>query len=648
MKYIIILVVTLSLCLHTNAEDCFSMKASKEEMSHIPINRAFTKCDTILSLPMDAISGLGINGSFEKNSDDYLIRIILIDKAGNEHLVMESCDMLNSDFKVTMNDYCEETAYLENVNPDYIKVIVHDAILIINDIVFTTKSNRDSRQTNEREAQKAKLKQEQRNSIIKRINTYNATYGRPWIAGKTSLSDKSYADKKRLLGFSDDIATGGYEYYSDGFFLVGNLSNVTNTRSTTSSLYVNNFDWRNRHGKNWVTPVKDQKNSNYCFAFSTTACVESAYMLYYNDTTTIDLSEQEAACCTHSYYTNTYIKGGYADSVLMYIQNYGIFDEQSYPFYESGYQHCRSSYIDYDEDVRISGYERLGDDSNDDFIKSKLIHYGPLVSGYWWHEPDTTVKAGGHLMLLVGYGTISAGDIIRIHKRFGLEAPSPVMSNLVGKTYWIFKNSYGLSDDAYLGGYQHIVFEDAEGYPHNKFMNWTYNINYPIISLNKTDNDIICEDTDGDGYYFWGLGPKPANCPSGVHDTPDGDDSNSLLGPMNQFGYLTDLSNLSSQTVISGNTTYSTNMTMSNNTVVIADAKLTITGTVNMASGVKLTVHYNGTIVVDGGILQNADLALNSGCHVIVKNGGNIIMRSGKQFEAPLGTTVDILNGEIQ
>ena len=89
-------------------------------------------------------------------------------------------------------------------------------------------------------------------------------------------------------------------------------------------------------------------------------------------------------------------------------------------------------------------------------------------------------------------------------------------------------------------------------------------------------------------------------------------------------------------------------MTITTNTVVIADATLTITGTVNMASGVKITVHYNGTIVIDGGTLQDADLLLNSGCHVLLKNGGSIIMQSGKHFDAPLGAIVDILNGEIQ
>jgi aspartate 1-decarboxylase len=66
-----------------------------------------------------------------------------------------------------------------------------------------------------------------------------------------------------------------------------------------------------------------------------------------------------------------------------------------------------------------------------------------------------------------------------------------------------------------------------------------------------------------------------------------------------------------------------------------------------MASGVKLTIHYNGTIVVDGGTLQNADLVLNSGCQVIIMNNGRINMASGKTFNAPVGAIVDISHGTI-
>ena len=143
----IFIFITLFLCLQSNAEDCFRLNASKEEINHIQVGRLFTKSDTIISLSKGAISGLCISGSFEKKSNDYLIRIILMDKTGHEHLVMESYDMINSDFKVTMNDYCEETAFLDEIEPDFIKVIVNDAALIIDNIGYITLSQRNSNQT---------------------------------------------------------------------------------------------------------------------------------------------------------------------------------------------------------------------------------------------------------------------------------------------------------------------------------------------------------------------------------------------------------------------------------------------------------------------------------------------------------------------
>ncbi|MBR1514881.1 MAG: hypothetical protein IJ622_11425 [Bacteroidales bacterium] len=53
--------------------------------------------------------------------------------------------------------------------------------------------------------------------------------------------------------------------------------------------------------------------------------------------------------------------------------------------------------------------------------------------------------------------------------------------------------------------------------------------------MNRTDNDINCYDKDGDGYYFWGIGPKPSHCPQ-CPDEPDGDDNNAILGPVHNSG----------------------------------------------------------------------------------------------------------------
>ena len=55
----------------------------------------------------------------------------------------------------------------------------------------------------------------------------------------------------------------------------------------------------------------------------------------------------------------------------------------------------------------------------------------------------------------------------------------------------------------------------------------------PITSIKYTDANIVCEDRDG--YYYWGIGPKPATCPN-CPDEEDGDDSDPTLGPMDEFG----------------------------------------------------------------------------------------------------------------
>ena len=192
MKKCLMLAFILSLCLHLGAEGVFSLNVSKEEMNHISVSKMFTKSDTISFLSRGIISGLCINGSFEKKSDDYLIHIILVDKERHEHLVMESYDMLNSDFKVTLSDYCEETSFLENVAPDFIKVFVNDAILTIENIGYIVAYPKGSQRAVDQARIKNDVMREQKASIIKRINTYNASHGRPWIAGNTGLSDKSY------------------------------------------------------------------------------------------------------------------------------------------------------------------------------------------------------------------------------------------------------------------------------------------------------------------------------------------------------------------------------------------------------------------------------------------------------------------------
>jgi len=128
-----------------------------------------------------------------------------------------------------------------------------------------------------------------------------------------------------------------------------------------------------------------------------------------------------------------------------------------------------------------------------------------------------------HATALVGWGTIDKSTSNHIS---GI--PNPIQSDWYGYNYWIYKDSFGPAGNN--KGYKYIMnFSPPQT---------TYVVNLPITSLTRTDANVRCVDEDGDGYYYWGIGPKPAHCPE-CPDEPDGDDSNPSLGPLNEFGQCT-------------------------------------------------------------------------------------------------------------
>ena len=181
-------------------------------------------------------------------------------------------------------------------------------------------------------------------------------------------------------------------------------------------------------------------------------------------------------------------------------------------------------------------------------------------------------------------------------------------------------------------------------------MNPAYTAELPITIKDAngndyyTESDIVIEDRDGDGLYFWGIGPKPSHCPSWVPDTPDGDDSDINLGAMDQYGFL---DSLSAGITIKTPVTYSSNTTTSYRLGIVSGGTLTITATTTLSGNGHIRVCEGGTLIVDGGTINNADITLVPGCTVILRNNGIINMANGKNFEAPQGAVVQIYRGKI-
>jgi C1A family cysteine protease len=171
------------------------------------------------------------------------------------------------------------------------------------------------------------------------------------------------------------------------------------------------LDWRS-NGGNFVTPIRDQGGCGSCWAFATTAALESL-TLRVNNTPGVDLnlSEQVLVSCGGA----GSCAGGWIGTASDYIRNTGLPMETCYPYTETNGS-CGSACASYNSATyRIQGWSWVTMTSPTvDAIRNALNSYGPLVttldvyndffsytSGVYTHTSGN--YAGGHAVLIVGY-----------------------------------------------------------------------------------------------------------------------------------------------------------------------------------------------------------------------------------------------------
>ena len=116
-------------------------------------------------------------------------------------------------------------------------------------------------------------------------------------------------------------------------------------------------------------------------------------------------------------------------------------------------------------------------------------------------------------------------------------------------------------------------------------------------------------------------------------------------GSLDSYG---NLDVLPAGTTIKTPVTYSSNSSTSYRLGIVNGGILTITGTTTLTGNARIRVCEGGTLVVDGGTIQNADITMVPGSTEILRNSGKRKMASGKDFDAPNGVTVNLESGEIQ
>ena len=166
-----------------------------------------------------------------------------------------------------------------------------------------------------------------------------------------------------------------------------------------------NFDWEFDRGIKTV--VKHQRDCGGCWAFATSAVLESQYLLKYGEN--ITFSEQQLIDCDEN---NLKCNGGNMKKAFLYLQDHGLMKSEDYPFI-NGEGECK-----YDENktvIKVKEFSFVPKDEEE--MKKALYKYGPLagaVNGMlmvfyekgiyepWFSSlcPDSI----NHAVVIVGYG----------------------------------------------------------------------------------------------------------------------------------------------------------------------------------------------------------------------------------------------------
>ena len=648
MRYLIvkkgIICIILMILVQANAQSGapFKMRPSTS-IQKITIDSLFQNSDTLNIFDNTSnIYGLAVDMSVIALSPNFLVRIILTDDDDNQYLVAESYREISEGDTLLFEDYCEETSLLNGITATQLFIYVNNAKVFVDTIDVSIASSSIHNSPSLVQAYRDSVNTLQIQSKVDKINEYNRLHNKLWRADITEVALKPFQIKQRLIGNTLSISTNGIEYYAGGIF---HFSNNVSNNQTTSTQFVQAFDWRDAYGKNWLSPIKDQGESAYCAAFASVGALESLASLYYNKLLNLNLSEQEAICC-HDGSLHPYIFGAMTENVVSYLVTDGVCDESSYSFIDNdAYDYCISNLVTPQMKVKANSYVSL-EEATESQIKYELINGGPLISGY--------KQIGlGHAMTMIGYGTIGDTIFIRKHMNDSISDIIPVDSIYRGRTFWIFKNSYGEGDVEHKKEpYMNLLFDDLS------YMVGPYKLNYPIsiieydngiISKEYTSDDIICVDEDLDGYYSWGIGPKPTSCPLDAPDEQDSNDSNPLVGPINQYGIIESL-DPNVRDTIDYDDIFDEIMTHCYNHIVIGENGVwEINKTCYFHNGAKLIIKPGASLyITNNAILNDVEIIMYPTSKLYIMDNSKLRIRNGTSFEPPIGAIIYIYCGTIE
>lgn len=588
---------------------------------------ACASSDTIPLENMGCIYSISIDATIHQPQEASFSRIILKDTNNHDYIVAESNWFRFDTTEVQLSHYCEDTAILDGITPAYLMCyLTGDANVTITKIHTSSQPG-----TYNMDTIAESIKVEQARDIVNRINKYNITHGRLWKAAVTDISLMPYEEKKNIYGEDcNDPYLNNMQYYSKGLFEIGKPRAYS--ASIDSSLFVPDFDWRNRHGKGWLTPVKTQGRSMYCVPFASVSMLESNMMLHYNGTDSLDLSEQYVA----SYGGVSYSSGTFGmERLFRFLKTDGTIDDASMRFADSASYMPPVDRPEGNEHVYLGDYDIINLDTIPlDTLKKYLIHRGPGVCGYRvFLNPDSS-STGGHAMTLTGYGTITPDTTYTYIDGYRKDTICSNADSIVGRTFWIYKNSWGKRWGH--NGYMYIVYYNDNPWYMNSYA--FFPKGKPRSNVSHT---ILCEDSDRDGYFNWGVGSP--HIP--IWAQSDGDDSNPTIGHMNEYGYCEELpADHPTYEYIYNDSILTTFECSSNYIGILHGATVTLQTQPIYTNGTNILLDNGATLVIDGFTVNFNFLQPYPGSKIVMKNGA----KTQKPFNVPLGVKFVIEEGSIE
>lgn len=263
--------------------------------------------------------------------------------------------------------------------------------------------------------------------------------GAKWEAGETSVFRLPPAERIKRLGLRKPTKLEAEE------FAAALLPERTGEFAEAAPATL---DWRNFSGDgtrppgSYVTGIRDQGNCGSCWAFATTAALESNVLL--TDKTPnqeCNFAEQVLVSCSGA----GDCKGGYISGASYYIRDIGLPVESCFP-YTATNNNCGNACSTYQTSTAVidSWHYVATTAPTVTALKDALVAYGPLVTTMEVYSDFYSYKSG--IYSVTAFGTYQGGHAVLI-----------VGYNDLGQ-YFIVKNSWGA--DWGESGYFRIAYSE--------------------------------------------------------------------------------------------------------------------------------------------------------------------------------------------